>query len=131
MNQEEIIELDEAMELETLILQGNKAQIPIIIDYPTADGKISQVACKIRPLNNIEWNNAIQKGFQNSYETNSNIEIVKRGLLTKDGDGFPPELVEKMAGGVVNTIAEEIARVSGIKFDKEENIKYAKELMGF
>ena len=86
----------ETYDFEQLILNGTDARIFIEIQYPNLkDGKIEFVpVCEmIRPLDNKEVHTAQQIGVASKYTT-PNIEIVKKGLYTKEGNQFPATLVE-------------------------------------
>lgn len=123
----------EIYDLEQLILNGTDARIFIEIQYPNiADGKIEYVpvVAMIRPLQNKEVHTAQQIGISSKYTT-ANIEVVKKGLYTKDGDQFPARLVEKMPSGVTDAICNEILKASGVNIDTDENIALARKVMGF
>ena len=60
-----------------------------------------------------------------------NTEIVKKGLLTKNNEHYPAEIVEKLPVGVINELAAEICEVSGIQQNEQDNTKLIKEMMGF
>lgn len=123
-------ENENVIDLEELIVQGADARVPIIIDYPMADGTTKKVTAKIRPLTNIEAGNVTRVGLQNK-NTTPFVEILKKTLYTKNDDEFPVELIEKMPSGVVEAIGKEVMKISGIKTNEEDNVKIAKELMGF
>lgn len=115
----------EVFELEQLITNGIEEKIPIEIEY-----KNQKFGAMIRPLTSVEWNNATQRG-QNRQETNTEIELLKIGLFNKDGSRFPEKLISKLPAGVSSTIMKELARISGVNFDSEENIKLVRKIMGF
>ena len=123
----------EIYDFEQLILNGKDARILIEVQYPNLkDGKIEfvPVCAMIRPLDNKEVHTAQQIGVGSKYTT-ANIEIVKRGLYTKEGDKFPATLVEKMPSGVIDAICNEILKASGVNIGTEENIALARKVMGF
>lgn len=119
----------ELIDLEDLLLAGSKAVRTIIIDYPTENG-MQELGAKIRPLTSVEWNNAMQTGMKRK-DSNPAVEIVKKGLLTKNEEPFPNKLVENMVSGAIDEIFKAIAEISGVKLDPEEQKQMAKELMGF
>lgn len=122
-------EEEEIFELETLITDGADARIPVIISYPRPDGRIVKGAVLIRPLTNVEWNNAVRFQRKPGDTTTNEVELLKLALYTKDGKQFPPELVEKLPNGVVLELVKEVSKASGI--DWEENIRLAQKMMGF
>lgn len=137
LEQQEIEELtidnEEVLELEELIIQGSKATIPIIIDYPVYNGEkveYQPVSAFIKPLTNNKVTEAYRKGMKNK-TTTPNIEIVKMGLYNKNMELFKPELIEKMAGGIVNSISKQIMEVSGIQINQEDATELVRRLMDF
>lgn len=115
-------------DLESLILDGVDSKIPIVIDFPTSTG-IKKVGALIKPLTAVEWNNAIRLANKLKDST-SEIEIVKIGLFSKDGEAFSYDLIMKMPSGVVKDIFYKIADVSGVKFSEQE-IGILEAMMGF
>lgn len=124
---------EDALELEELIIQGTKATIPIIINYPVYNGETIEykpVSAFIKPITSPQYNNAYRKGLSNK-NTSPQIEITKIGLYNKNMEHFKPELVEQMAGGVVGLIATQIMDVSGIKINNDEAVELVKKVMDF
>ena len=123
---------EELFDLESLITDGKDAKIPIEITFPKADGTGEvKATAMIRPLTNIEVNNATRLGLNKNIDTTYELELLKTGLYTSKGEPFPDELINKIPSGVVNELAREISRVSGIQINNEENMRLAKEMMGF
>ena len=60
---------EEIFNLESLITDGADARVPIEIDFPTKNGK-KKAAAMIRPLTNVEWNNALRISRKNFTTTN-------------------------------------------------------------
>lgn len=131
---EEIASLEndeEILDLESLILDGEAAHVPIIIEYPKGDRKV-KAAAMIKPVTSAEFTNSARLSMgKNKVMTNMSLELCKRGLLTKNGDKFPVEAIEKLPAGVVENIAKKIADISGVSQDEEEIKKMFKELVGF
>ena len=125
------LEEDEIFDLESLITDGVNAKIPIVIEFPNKNGEMVKAAAMIRPLSNIEWNNAVRLNRGPNSGTTNDVELVKKGLYTKNGDPFPPELVEAIPAGVLMNILKKIAEISGLELFNEENLKFAKDVMGF
>ena len=126
---EELIKLSEEEEifnLESLITDGADARVPIEIKFPTKTGT-KRAAAMIRPLTNVEWNNAIRIARKN-FTTTNEIELLKIALYTKEGEPFPKELVEKIPNGVVIKLVQILSEISGIEIT-EENMKMAKEML--
>ena len=131
LKEEELNSLSEedVFNLESLIVDGADAKIPITIKFPRADGRVVKAAAMIRPLTNIEWNNCVRLNRVPNDNTTNEVELLKKALYTKEGEQFPPHLVEKIPNGVVLELINELARISGV--DVEENMKYAKVMLGF
>lgn len=131
LQEKELIALsdDEVFDLETLITDGADAKIPITIKFPTSEGKVVKAAAMIRPLTSIEWNNCVKLNRSKNDKSNNEVDLLEKALYTKDGKQFPKDLIKKIPAGVVLEIVNEISRISGI--DTEQNIKLAKEMMGF
>ena len=121
---------EEIFDLESLITDGVDAKIPIIISYPK-DGKTVKAGALIRPLSNIEWNNATRLNRAPTSKTTNEVELVKKALYTRSGEQFPPKLVEQLPNGVILELVKQIAHISGVDIDSKENIRMAKEMMGF
>lgn len=122
------LEIDE-FDLESLIVDGVEAKIPIVIEFPR-NGQTVKASAMIRPLTNYEWNNATRLSRAGETTTNE-VELVKQALYTKDGKEFPEELVEKIPAGVIVELVKEIAKVSGINLTSKENLEMARQMMGF
>lgn len=123
----------ELMDLETLIIDGTNARIPVELEIPIYnDGELvyKTYGALIKPLTSNELNNATQLGLKDD-ATDVNTEIVKLGLCKKDGTLYNEEIVEKLPAGVINALTEKILDASGVKQDKEQNTEFLRELMGF
>lgn len=116
---------EEIFDLETLITDGVNAKVPVEINY-----KGKTFGAILKPLTNPEWNNAIRLGYKNP-KTTSEIELLKIGLYHKNGDKFPKDIIENLPAGVIVELAKELARISGITFNMEENVRLAKDMLGF
>ena len=126
---EELIKLSEEEEifnLESLITDGADARVPIEIKFPTKTGT-KRAAAMIRPLTNVEWNNAIRIARKN-FTTTNEIELLKIALYTKDGEPFPKKKKKKIPNGVVIKLVQTLSEISGIEIT-EENMKMAKEML--
>lgn len=117
-------------DLEKLILDGEGAKIPVEITYPTKDGGSVQVGAMLKPLTDIETNNAMRALKKNKNTTFRN-EILRRGLFTEEGEPFPFELIKIMYSGVAAQLADKLTELSGVQVDKESQKEFADELMGF
>lgn len=115
----------EVLDLESLITDGVNAKVPVEITY-----KGKTYGAILKPLTNPEWNNATRIGLGNT-KSSSELELLKRGLYTKNDKKFPAEIIEKLPAGVVMELAKELARISGISINVEDNVKLAKEMLGF
>lgn len=117
------------VDLEAFILDGVSTEIPIVIDYPLPNGETQPLSAKVRPLTSNEWNNCVRVAMK--FDKSMQLLVVEKGLLDKDGETFPSDLISKMPTGVVDSLYLKISDVSGVKQDKKEQMEMAKELMGF
>ena len=115
--------------IEDLILDGSEVNVPITFDLPTIKGLI-KVSAMIRPLTTPEWETATNKSIKNNNQ-GFTLEILRKGLLNSDGEELDKNIINKMPIGVVNELYLQIADISGVKEDKEEQYRLTKELMGF
>ena len=99
----------EETNLEDLILLGEDRLINIIIEYPTENDTV-KVKAKIKQLTMKELRNI--DVTKPSMETNVN--ILTKALFKQDETPFEKELVLALPIGVVNEIAKEILKVSGV-----------------
>jgi sensor c-di-GMP phosphodiesterase-like protein len=99
----------EETNLEDLILLGEDKLINIIIEYPTENDTV-KVKAKIKQLTMKELRNI--DVTKPSMETNVN--ILTKALFKQDETPFEKELVLALPIGVVNEIAKEILKVSGV-----------------
>ena len=123
----------EMFELENLITDGADARIPLEVNFPVyKDGKMTykKYGVIIRPITSAELNNATKIGLKDN-NSDVNTEVVKKGLLTKNNENYPAEIVEKLPVGVINELATKICEVSGIQQTDQDNSKLIKEMMGF
>ena len=117
-------------DLEKLILDGENAKIPVEISYPTTDGKSVKVGAMLKPLTDVETNNAMRAVKKNK-DTTFRIEVLKRGLYTADGKPFPAKLIKIMYSGVSAQLADKLTELSGVQVDKEQQEKLVDDLLGF
>ncbi len=117
------------LKLEELLVDGVEVEVPITFDYPTAN-VIVPVSAIIRPLTTVEWEEATTKSIRHDNK-GFTLEIISKGLLNDDGDPLNPQLLKGMPMGVVNEIYKQVADISGIREDKEEQYRLTRELMGF
>lgn len=120
----------EVFDLESLIVDGSDALIPITIEFPTKNGNV-EAGAMIKPVTSVDYNNAVRLAMEANDNTILLGELLELGLYTRSGDKFPEQLIEKMPAGVALKIAEEINRVSGIETDEAVNDKLVENLMGF
>ena len=122
-------ETDVEYDLETLIIEGEKARIPVEIDYPMGD-KTVPVTAILKPITNVEVQTALSIN-RSVRDTTLNIEILKKGLFTKNNEPFPSELIYKMPTGVVDALSQKLMVISGVQTDEEASEEFVEKLMGF
>lgn len=131
----QLIELDEeeVFDLETLVTDGKDARFPVKIKYPREkeDGTLEMVnaGALIRPLTNVEWNNATRLKRAPNSPTSNEVELLKKALYTRSGKQMPAKVVESLPNGVVLELVKLVSEVSGV--DYNANLKLAKDMMGF
>lgn len=133
LKKEELKQLDEVFDLETLITDGANSIVPLVIDFPVyQDDKllVKKYAVNIKPIKAYDLDNATRIGFKNP-DTSFNAEIVKRGLCTTDGETISPKTIDLLPAGVVAELADKICEISGIKQNKQDSKELVKEMMGF
>lgn len=130
INSDEVIVDSEDVDLESLILGGSKVKVPIIIKYPLEDGGTTDLAVKLKPLTDVEVDNAV-RSYRKNKNTSIRIEYLKRGLYTKDDKPFPSHLIKDMYTGVTASLYEKLCEISGIKQTTDERKELMDELMGF
>lgn len=126
----EMLKEEGTYDLETLIIEGQNVRIPVIFDYPLPNGKTAEVTCKLKPLTNVEVNNARRTALKNQ-NTTMEIEMLKIGMYTSKDKPFPRGLIKEMPTGVVVELAQKLIELSGVKIDREEQLQLAKEIMDF
>ena len=135
LKEEELMQLneEEVYDLETLVTDGKDARFPVQIKYPKQmeDGSFRMVnaAAMIRPLTNVEWNNSTRMNRGANSKTSNEVELLKKALYKTNGEQMPAAVVEALPNGVVQKLVTEVGRISGV--DIEENMKVAKEMLGF
>ena len=133
LEQEQLAELEmlsnedgEVFDLETLIVDGEDAKVPITFTYPNTN---KTVGAMIRPVTTAEYNLVIQKS--NKLGLQFLVEMLKIALYKMDGTPFPKELIGKLPAGVCAEIVEKINDISGIKSEKEDLNRLNNNLLGF
>jgi len=119
---------EKTVDFETLITEGTKIRIPITFDFPTQNGIVKTNAI-IRPISNVEWNNALRIGRNNLAEFA--VLILQKGLLTSEGKEISKTLLSQIPTGVADELVKQIQDLSGIKTNKQEQYELTKELLGF
>lgn len=110
---------EELFDLETLITEGVDARVPITIEFP--DGRKAQA--QIRPISTGE--------FQTVYNGNASellVNVLKTGLMNKNGEPLPVNLIKAMPVGLPAKITQQIFEISGIETDNEDLQEAGKKL---
>ena len=131
-NQDNTVD-EEVYDLESLILDGIDKRVPIKIVYPSTDGQPPKsTTAQIRPVTSVEWNNAMNIGFdKNNKDTNADIEILKVALYNKEGEPFDKTAIKYMPTGVASEISRKIGEISGIRVSQEDQMMVVSKMMGF
>lgn len=110
---------EELFDLETLITEGVDARVPIEIEFP--NGKKAQAL--IRPISTGE--------FQTIYNGNASellVNILEAGLMNKNGEPLPVDLIKSMPVGLPAKITQQIFEISGIETNNEDLQEAVKQL---
>lgn len=115
---------DEVFDLETLIVEGTDAYVPLKFVYPNTD---KTVGVFVKPITTTEFMNMTQT------EGNMFIKTLRVTLFNRDKEPFKEELLQQLPAGVVMELYRKVAEISGIQL--EENKQTTQEildrLMGF
>ena len=128
LQEEELASLstdNEVLDLESLITDGANAKVPVEVTY-----KGKSYGAILKPLTSPEWNNATRIGL-GSTNSSAELELLKLGLYTKNDKKFPVQVIEELPAGVIMELSKELARISGISINIEDNMKLAKDMLGF
>lgn len=112
------IEVEE-FNLEDLIILGTDTKIPIIVEYPTEEGKIIRAKALIQQLTLKEMD-SIKLQQNNLVELN--VMLLQKALFTKEGLPFPREKILNMPIGVVKAIAQKIMELSGMSSETTQKL---------
>ena len=110
---------EELFDLETLITEGVDARVPITIEFP--NGKKAQAT--IRPISTGEFQTIYTRDTSNLL-----VNVLEAGLMNKDGEPLPRNLLEAMPIGLPVKITRQIFEISGIETDPEDADKLKKDL---
>ena len=110
---------DELFDLETLITEGVDARVPITIEFP--NGKKAQAT--IRPISTGEFQTIYTRDTSNLL-----VNVLEAGLMNKDGEPLPRNLLEAMPIGLPVKITQQIFEISGIETDPEDAEALKEEL---
>jgi len=126
-------EEEEIYDLESLVTDGANARFPVKFKYPKQepDGSLRMVnaGALIRPLTNVEWNNCVRMKRTPNSKTSNEVELLKKALYNTNGEQMNPKVVESLPNGVALELVKLVSEISGVDYD--ENLKMAKEMMGF
>lgn len=110
---------DDLFDLETLITEGVEARVPIEIEFP--NGKKAQAT--IRPISTGEFQTIYTRDTSNLL-----VNVLEAGLMNKDGEPLPRNLLEAMPIGLPVKIIRQIFEISGIETDPEDAEALKEEL---
>ena len=110
---------DELFDLETLITEGVDARVPIEIEFP--NGKKAQAL--IKPISTGEFQTIYTRDTSNLL-----VNVLEAGLMNKNGEPLPRNLIEAMPIGLPAKITQKIFEISGIETDPEDAEALKEEL---
>ena len=115
---------EEIFDLESLIVEGTDAYIPLKFIYPNTD---KTVGVFIKPLTSQEFVNAT-RGTSNIF-----INVLDGALFDNNKQPVPRNIIEKLPAGVVMELYKKIAEISGIPTEQNEEVnqEVLDRMMGF
>ena len=119
MDELKIKQDDELFDLETLITEGVDARVPIEIEFP--NGKKAQAL--IKPISTGEFQTIYTRDTSNLL-----VNVLGAGLMNKNGEPLPRNLIEAMPIGLPAKITQQIFEISGIETDPEDAEALKEEL---
>lgn len=121
LQQEEIVKLQDKDEfnLEELILLGDEKKIPIVIEFPTPEGKKVKAKALVKQLTLKEIDkfqlNQDNVAYINKY-------VLKKALFKNNGESFTDEELAVLPMGVVNAIVTKIVELSGVDINVKNQL---------
>lgn len=121
LKQEELVKLQDKDEynLEDLILLGEDKKIPIIIEFPTPDGKKVKAKALVKQLT-LKEIDKLQMNNNNVAELNK--YVFEKALFKTNGETFTEEELSVLPLGVVNAITNKIIELSGVNVDTNNRL---------
>jgi len=120
LKEEELVKLqEEDYNLEDLIILGEEKKIPILIEFPTPEGKKVKAKALIKQLTLKEVDN-LKINKDNTSEVNS--YLLSKSLFKTTGDNFSKEELASLPLGVVNAIASKIIELSGVDLNIKNDL---------
>lgn len=116
--QEEKVEVTKEYSLEELILLGEDAKTPIIIQYPLPDGRVVKAKAFVKQLTMKELSNVDLTGN----DVKSAMSILQRALFKENGDTFKKAELEVLPIGVIREVANLIMRLSGMDENQQAEL---------
>lgn len=107
----------EEVNLEELILLGEDKKIPIVISYPTEDGKQIKAKALVKQLTLKELNDV---QINRNDVLNASITVLKKALFKSNGEAYTEEELFILPIGVVNAISDKILELSGVNTDPQK-----------
>lgn len=116
--QEEKVEVTKEYSLEELIMLGEDAKTPIIIQYPLPDGRVVKAKAFVKQLTMKELSNVDLTGN----DVKSAMSILQRALFKENGDTFKKAELEVLPIGVIREVADLIMRLSGMDQNQQAEL---------
>lgn len=111
LNDDTIVEYGEEVNLEELILLGEDKKIPVIIKFPTVDGKQVKAKALVKQLTLREMETI--KVNRDDLVT-ANRMLLEKALFKTNGEKYTKDELYLLPLGVVNALAEKIFELSGV-----------------
>lgn len=112
LEDETTVEYENEVNLEELIILGEDKKIPIIITFPTVEGKRVKAKALVKQLTLREME-SIQVKRDNLITTSR--MLLEKALFKTDGEQYTKEEIYLLPLGVVTSISEKILELSGVE----------------
>lgn len=112
------VEMQEEFDLEELIILGDDKKMPILIEYPTPDGRRVKAKALIKQLTINEIDNVKTQETQ----LQAAMIVLQKALFKTNGEPFSKNELRKLPIGVLTEISDKILEVSGIDDDTKQEL---------
>lgn len=120
LQEQEIKMLQDEVNLEDLIVLGADKKIPILIEYPNAEGNIVKARVLVKQLTLKELDDF---KVSKSDDLKQITTVLTKTLFKHDGTNFTINELSYLPIGVLKGLFEKIFELSGLDINQQEDIK--------